>query len=126
MQSTDGFLIEDDVLIGYQDAGGEVVIPEGVTELAMGAFFQYDDITSVRIPSSVRLIGCGVFEGCSSLSRVFFEHTKGWRATLTELDLFGDEDYTESFPIDSEELSDPERAAELFSYRLRNATFSRE
>ena len=126
MGNTDGFLIEDGVLLGYQGAGGDVVIPEGVTELAMGAFFQYDDITSVRIPSSVRLIGCGVFEGCCSLSQVFFEHTQGWRATVTDLDPFGDEDYSVSLQIDSEALSDPGRAAELFLYSWRNATLSRE
>ena len=34
------FIIENDVLIEYTGEGGEVVIPNGVTSIGSGAFFE--------------------------------------------------------------------------------------
>ncbi len=84
------FIIENGVLTKYTGAGGDVVIPEGVTEIQNGvfwgceclnsitipygvinigrfAFFNCSNLTSVIIPNSVKSIELGTFSGCSSL-----------------------------------------------------------
>jgi hypothetical protein len=47
-----------------------VVIPEGVTSIGIGAFYLCRNLTSVTIPDSVTSIGRRAFEGCSSLTSV--------------------------------------------------------
>jgi outer membrane protein assembly factor BamB len=47
-----------------------VVIPNGVTRIAAGAFDSCTQMTSVSIPASVTIIGWGAFFGCSALTAV--------------------------------------------------------
>ena len=54
----------------YAGAGGDVVIPEGVTSLPNNLFQNCKGISSVTIPSSVTSIGEGVFYGCTGLTSI--------------------------------------------------------
>jgi len=49
---------------------GTYIVPDGVTEIGMGAFLKCSNLTSVIIPDSVTEIGMGAFGGCSSLTSV--------------------------------------------------------
>ncbi|MGI6173881.1 MAG: leucine-rich repeat protein [Christensenellales bacterium] len=64
------FMIENGVLIGYLGEGGNVKIPNGVTEIGRGAFAWNTGITSVTIPKGVSEIGNSAFDGCSSLKTI--------------------------------------------------------
>ena len=72
-QVTDFVIDEDGVLTGYIGAGGDVVIPDGVTKIGSWVFSGKTDVTSVSIPDSVKEIGMGAFSGCS-LSSVDLGH----------------------------------------------------
>ena len=52
---------------------GAYVIPEGIKQIAGGAFADCSSLTSVTIPNSVTSIGDGAFEGCSSLVSMVVE-----------------------------------------------------
>lgn len=47
---------------------GTVVVPEGVTTIAPGAFSGCSRITSLTIPTSVKSLAYGTFVGCSGLT----------------------------------------------------------
>ena len=64
------FAISGSVLIGYAGAAGNVVVPEGVSEIGGKAFFDCDSLTSVVIPLGVRKIGTWAFGYCKSLVSV--------------------------------------------------------
>lgn len=85
------FQIENGVLLSYSGPGGDIVIPEGVTDVRDRAFGRNPDITSITYPesiisvngasgcinlSSVTIpegaleIGLGAFEGCKSLQSI--------------------------------------------------------
>ena len=49
---------------------GEYVIPDGVTDLALGSFYGCKRLTSVAIPDSVTHISVGVFENCTGLTEI--------------------------------------------------------
>ncbi|MGN0469434.1 MAG: leucine-rich repeat protein, partial [Acutalibacteraceae bacterium] len=71
--SVDGVLFNKDKTILVQcPAGktGEYTIPNGVTELARGAFSYCEKLTSVNIPNSVTLIGNEAFRGTKGLTGV--------------------------------------------------------
>jgi hypothetical protein len=59
------FEMDGTVLVRCQENSTNVVIPEGVTAIANGAFFGSQfSLTSVTIPSSVASIGNQAFSGC--------------------------------------------------------------
>ena len=64
------FVIKDGVLVEYKGSGGNVVIPDGVTEIKNTVFFRNTKITSVVIPDSVTKIGFNAFGECTNLTRV--------------------------------------------------------
>ena len=67
MSDMKDFVIEDGVLKKYVGEGGNVVIPDGVTDIGFAAFFERTNITSVEIPNSVTKISEKAFDGCSDL-----------------------------------------------------------
>ena len=70
MHSTQDFEIENGILKKYTGSGGDVEIPDGVTAIGDGAFFDCDSLTSIVIPDSVTNIGDRAFAFCSSLTSI--------------------------------------------------------
>lgn len=65
------FKIEGTVMVDYYGYGGEVVIPDGVTHIAVGSFHNCrKDLVSLVIPSSVISIDNHVFNDCFALRKV--------------------------------------------------------
>lgn len=60
----------DGILTAYNGPGGDVVIPEGVTNIRDQVFAGRADITSVTIPDTVEWIGGYAFSGCTGLTSV--------------------------------------------------------
>lgn len=61
------FIIEDGVLKRYVGPGGDVVIPNGVVRIAVGAFLRCSCLKRVTIPGSVQEIGPWAFKSCAAL-----------------------------------------------------------
>ncbi len=73
----------DGVLAKYRGAGGDVVIPEGVTGIGDYAFSFCESMTGVTIPDSVTSIGKSAFSMCKALKDVWYAGTKsGWDAIV--------------------------------------------
>jgi len=74
--STDesGYVIFTDgnerVLVNYVGEAKELIIPDGVTKITIGAFYGNRDITSAVIPDSVRAIGFKAFFYCNALEKI--------------------------------------------------------
>ena len=71
------FVIDDfGVLIAYNGAGGDIVIPENVTAIGDGivsnVFPNKPSITSVTFPAGVKKIGASAFFGCTNLKSITF------------------------------------------------------
>jgi len=64
------FVIQDDVLTEYHGDGGDVVIPDGVTRIEMGAFANCTALKSITIPDGVTKIGMGAFVNCTALKSI--------------------------------------------------------
>lgn len=67
------FIIKDGLLTGYNGKGGDVIIPNDVTDIAVWAFSDMTQVTSVKIPSSVTTISEQAFIGCKGLTSVTLE-----------------------------------------------------
>ena len=77
------FEIECGVLKMYNGTDSAVTIPEGVTEIGLGAFSHSncESLTSVTIPSGMRYIGTIAFLDCTSLKEIRYGGTKEqWKA----------------------------------------------
>ena len=61
MENMQDFVIENGVLEKYKGPGGDVTIPEGVTEIGSSAFKDCANLTSVTIPEGVTEIGSSAF-----------------------------------------------------------------
>ena len=68
---------------------GEVIIPEGVTEIGNQCFERCDSVTAVIIPDSVSKIGYDAFRDMSSLESIIIpdgiEQISGWFGSCTSL-----------------------------------------
>lgn len=67
------FIISGDHITGYKGDGGDVIIPDGITEIDDSAFMQNDNITNLVIPDGCTKIGMSAFSYCSELKTVTFE-----------------------------------------------------
>ena len=63
------FLISDGELVKYRGQGGDVTVPEGVKTIGMRAF-AYSNLTSIRLPESLRFISPYAFQGCNRLRSI--------------------------------------------------------
>lgn len=70
MANTTDFEIYDGELSKYKGKGGDVIIPDGVTEIFSGAFLGCKSLTSITIPNGVTSIGIVTFSGCSTLAEI--------------------------------------------------------
>lgn len=70
MSSNNDFEIENGVLVKYTGAGGDVVIPDGVTSIGDWAFSRCVGLTSVTMPDSVTSIEDHAFCECTSLTSI--------------------------------------------------------
>ena len=70
MSNANDFVIENGVLKKYVGPGRDVVIPEGVTEIGVEAFYMRRYLLSVVIPDTVKAIGSGAFRDCVELKRI--------------------------------------------------------
>ena len=70
MSSNSDFVIENGVLLQYNGPGGDVVVPDGVTDIGWGVFARRTDLTSVVIPKGVTEIKRYAFDQCRNLTRV--------------------------------------------------------
>ena len=68
MSSSSDFVIENGVLKKYNGPGGDVVIPDGVTEIGDRAFFRCGSLESVTIPDGVTHIGKRAFSRCPKVT----------------------------------------------------------
>ena len=68
-----GFVIENGLLTKYDGPGGNVVIPEDVTEIGDGAFRFCGALTDVLIPGGVKRVGKGAFRYCENLRSAALE-----------------------------------------------------
>ncbi len=68
-----GLIISQGRLLGCDDTVGTVVeVPEGVTQIAPSVFENLGDITEVRLPDTLRIIGDRAFFGCTALEKINF------------------------------------------------------
>ena len=70
MSNASDFIIENGVLTKYVGPGGDVIIPEDVTEIGGSAFWHCGDLSDITIPNSVTKIGNCAFESCWRLTTV--------------------------------------------------------
>lgn len=70
MSNPNDFVIENGVLTKYVGPGGEVILPEGITEVGKNAFIWCINLSRVTIPGSIKAIGDCAFRGCSKLAGV--------------------------------------------------------
>ena len=70
MENKQDFVITKGVLEKYKGPGGDVTIPEGVTEIGYHAFNGCPNLTSVTIPEGVTEIRGSAFSGCANLTSV--------------------------------------------------------
>ena len=67
----DTLIIKADAVIGYNDEFvEEIVIPEGVSKIAKGAFQKCYGLKHIILPESLKSIGDSAFEKCSSLETI--------------------------------------------------------
>ena len=64
------FVIDDGKLTKYKGSGSNIVIPNGVKEIAGYTFHNRTGLTSVTIPNGVKRIGEYAFSGCTGLTSV--------------------------------------------------------
>ena len=69
MGNASDFIIENGVLTKYVGPGGNVEIPEGVTEIATNAF-RHSKVTGIKFPEGLITIGASAFCLCQDLKSI--------------------------------------------------------
>ena len=75
MSNASDFIIENDVLKKYVGPGGDVVIPDGITQIGSNAFYGNNKITSVTICHGVEHIGESAFGHCRKVESISLPNT---------------------------------------------------
>ena len=94
------FVIEDDILVAYNGSATELVVPEGVVEIADHFLAENETIEKLILPDGLKKIGEKAFYGCKNLKEIEFP------ATLTEI---GDEAFSACDQLEKAKFeADPE------------------
>ena len=80
------FQIKGTTLVKYTGGGGEVTVPDGVTEIGEWAF-QYSPVTKVILPETLEEIRSYAFYSCAELEEITLP------ASLTNLEYYIDDTY---------------------------------
>lgn len=72
--TSNDFEIENGVLTKYTGSGGDVVIPDGVTEIGFDVF-DGSNITLITIPDSVTSVGAFAFSNCNGLTSLIIPNS---------------------------------------------------
>ena len=87
MSNASDFIIKNGVLTKYVGPGGDVVVPEGVTEIGEDAFAVVEQIgtysfytanrslRSISLPEGLKTIGSNAFRDCLYLAKIVFPDT---------------------------------------------------
>lgn len=67
---SDGFIIENGVLIRYAGNGAQITVPEQVREIGQKAFFMNHHIKSITFPDGTERIGDYAFADCHGLENI--------------------------------------------------------
>ena len=67
-----GFEMNDDVLVGYSGAASEIIIPDGIVTIGNRAFKGNKKIVTVIMPDTVTTIKSDAFGGCTKLQKIVF------------------------------------------------------
>lgn len=59
-----------DILLAYNGNDADVVIPDGIKQIAPGCFTNHTEIATVTLPDSLKIIGEDAFNGCTNLRKV--------------------------------------------------------
>lgn len=65
------------ILIDGSNCKGDVVVPDNIVEVAAGAFRFNQQLTSVTIPGTVKLVSNSAFEGCGNLKKAVLKFESG-------------------------------------------------
>ncbi len=68
------FKISDTILFRYLGRDETVIVPDGITEVDIGAFRLNEHIVKVVLPDTVESIGESAFEGCKGLRQIGRAH----------------------------------------------------
>lgn len=66
----ENLIIENGIVKNGKNCKGEIIIPEGVTEISNQAFYQNKEITGLYIPDGVKKIGKYTVNCCEKLEYV--------------------------------------------------------
>ena len=69
-QNRNDFIILAGILDRYTGSQSEVIVPDGVTNIAVSAFRGCEGIKSITLPNSVTSIGNFAFDGCRGLTSI--------------------------------------------------------
>ena len=72
MADANEFVIKNGVLKSYRGPGGDVVIPEGVTEIGENAFRDCEKLARVELPQALEDWEPSAFDGCENLEQLRF------------------------------------------------------
>ena len=75
MSNTSDFIIENGILTQYVGAGGDVVIPDGVTQIGAKVFYGNNKITSITVCDGVEHIGESAFGHCRKVEAISLPNT---------------------------------------------------
>lgn len=72
--SSEDFLLSGGVLVAYRGDSADVTVPEGTRVIAAEVFQGHEEIESLTLPDSMRVIGEAAFEECTGLRDVRLNH----------------------------------------------------